>query len=147
MQTRVIGNTDKSKITLVKNAIHNPTEPRHFMTITPCPSPTIVTIEGMEVARSERAVVIHEVAHLILDPVYYFPKDDVYMELFTEGSKTTHCPLRGEASYYDFYASDYQLDEAAWSYRNPISVAHTIRAYIAFDGMAACVSKECDSPE
>ena len=60
--------TDPSTATLVKDAIHNPNEPRHFMRIVPSHGRQIVTAAGNVIADSEHAVVVKEVGLDIYDP-------------------------------------------------------------------------------
>lgn len=64
-------------------------------------------------------------------PVLYFPKDDISMKLLTTGNRSTHCPFKGDASYWTISAGDAVVENAAWSYearttapRNDIPTRH-----------------------
>ena len=132
-----------SSITLVKGAIHNPAEPRHFMTIRPADGIFVAKIGEVKLVTSQAALVMHEVAHLIIDPVIYFPASDVHMDLLQHAAAKTSCPLKGEASYYDYVNGDELQANVAWSYREPISLAAAIRGYLAFDPTAVRVERLC----
>src|SRR5215217_7550920 len=55
-----------------------------------------VVFGGETVADCRRAKLLHEAGLL---PVYYFPIEDVRMELLEESDHTTHCPFKGDASH------------------------------------------------
>lgn len=120
-------------VTLVRNAIHNPAEPRHFMRVVPCARLAVATLEGHELARSRRALVVKEVGHDIYDPVIYFPRADVAMTSLRQGVRTTHCPLKGNTAYFDAAIDGATIAEVAWSYVDVIEVAAVLRDLIAFD--------------
>src|SRR5579872_4802130 len=52
---------------------------------------------NVAVADSKRVKLLRETGHL---PVYYFPMGDVRMDLMEPTAKTTHCPYKGDASYW-----------------------------------------------
>src|SRR6202012_5815185 len=52
---------------------------------------------GAAVADSSRTLYLFETGHL---PVYYFPRDDVRFDLLEPTSHHSHCPYKGDASYY-----------------------------------------------
>jgi len=72
---------EPAEVTLVENAIHNPSEPRHFMRIGPADGRRIATIASHVIADSEAALVCKEVGRDIYGPVVYFPPADVDMAL------------------------------------------------------------------
>ena len=124
--------TDPSTVTLVKGAIHNPSEPRHFMRVVPAPGRQIVTVAGHVIADSERAVVVKEVGLDIYDPVIYFPRADVDVDSLARIDKTTHCPLKGDTEYFDIIAGDQRAPEAAWSYIEMVA-GDELFELVAFD--------------
>lgn len=124
--------TDPSEATLVKNAIHNPDEPRHFMRIVPARGRQIVTAAGQVVADSERAVVVKEVGRDIYDPLVYFPRADVEMSALTRIDKSTFCPLKGDTEYFDIVANGEHVAEAAWSYVKMVA-GDELFELVAFD--------------
>jgi uncharacterized protein (DUF427 family) len=88
-----------------------------------------VMFNGEPVADSKRAKLMHETDHL---PVYYFPKEDVRMELLEESDHTTHCPFKGEASYWSVKVGDEVSENAVWGYPEPIDSCPPIAGYVAF---------------
>ncbi len=52
--------------------------------------------QGETVADSANVLVMHETR---LAPVFYFPREDVRMELLVKSDHHTHCPFKGNASY------------------------------------------------
>jgi uncharacterized protein (DUF427 family) len=88
-----------------------------------------VMLGGETVADSRRTKLMHETGHL---PVYYFPREDVRMELLEESDHTTHCPFKGEASYWSVKVGDKVSENAVWGYPEPIDSAPPIAGYVAF---------------
>ncbi len=84
---------------------------------------------GRDIADSTRALVLRETRHR---PVYYFPRDDVRMDLLRATQHRTHCPFRGNACYWSLAVADVIVDNAAWSYEEPYADAEAIRGHIAF---------------
>ena len=128
------------RVTLVKDAIHNPSEPRHFMTFKPADGTFVALISDLEVARTTEAMIMHEVAHVIISPVIYFPEKDIKMEMFSQTVKTTHCPLKGDAHYHD-YIGDPAIKDAIWCYPEPLSIAPMLRGHLAFDARNIVIRK------
>ena len=120
-------------ITLVRDAIHNPAEPRHFMRITRPAHVITASIGGVELARSKRTLKVKEVGRDIYDPVVYFPREDVDLRRLLRTDKTTHCPLKGDTEYFDAVIGDQRVAAAAWSYDRTIALARELENYIAFD--------------
>ena len=62
-----------------------------------------VMFNGEFIADTKRVKLLHETGHL---PVYYFPQEDVRMDLLEESDHTTHCPFKGDASYWSVKVGD-----------------------------------------
>lgn len=69
---------------------------------------------------------------LIVEGNYYFPKESLNMDYFKESKTTTHCPWKGEASYYTVEVPDSVSEDAAWFYREPNELASNIKDHVAF---------------
>lgn len=63
---------------------------------------------------------------------HYFPPEDVKKEALHETSTSSHCPWKGDASYYTVEADGKKLEDAAWYYPQPKSAAEKIKNYVAF---------------
>lgn len=119
-------------ITLVRDAIHNPAEPRHFMRLAYPAHLVTASIRGIEIARTKRAIKLKEVGRDIYEPVIYFPRADVDMGSLRRVEKSTHCPLKGDAEYFEIQLDDEAATEVAWSYDRTLAFADAIKNYIAF---------------
>ncbi|CAN5275111.1 DUF427 domain-containing protein [soil metagenome] len=84
---------------------------------------------GETVADSRRVKMLHETGHL---PVYYFPMEDIRQDLLEAGDRTTHCPFKGDASYYSVRAGDRVAENAIWYYPEPLEFSASLKGYAAF---------------
>jgi uncharacterized protein (DUF427 family) len=98
----------------------------------------VVRAAGAVLAESKTVLEMREGDY---PPVIYFPRDDIGME-FLEPSKTKSiCPHKGEASYFGIAAKSGLIENAAWSYENPMDGVERIRGYIAFFPQTATVEE------
>jgi len=95
--------------------------------------PTVKRVRAMlggeTVVDSRRTLILFEKGHL---PVYYFPLEDVREELLQESDKHTHCPRKGEASYWTIRAGGKVAENAVWRYPEPIEDCPDISDHVAF---------------
>ncbi len=124
--------------------MHNPAEPRHFMRIVPSAKRQVATIGGTVIADSENALVCKEVGRDIYDPVIYFPRADINMDVLAKIDKTTHCPLKGDTEYFDVALESEPATEAAWSYPAMIVGGDELAGLIAFDTSRVEVGPRAD---
>ena len=97
--------------------------------LTPVDRRMRVWLGCVAVADSSHVLVMREGDYA---PVYYFPRGDVNMELLTATDRATHCPFKGDASYWTIGAGDRRQENAAWSYESPYDEMARIKGYIAF---------------
>ncbi|HEY4201020.1 MAG TPA: DUF427 domain-containing protein [Devosiaceae bacterium] len=64
----------------------------------------------------------------------YVPLEDVMPEVLAESTHHTHCPYKGEASYYSLQAPDEKAANAVWYYADPCPLVEAIRGHVAFWG-------------
>ena len=88
-----------------------------------------LSFHGVVVAESERAVLYQESR---LPPVYYFPREDVRTDLLRRTRFRTHCPFKGNASYWTLGVGDQKVENSVWSYENPLEEAAGIKGRLAF---------------
>jgi uncharacterized protein (DUF427 family) len=87
----------------------------------------------MTVRASWNNTVIAESDHTILvEGNQYFPPGDVAAESLQPTDTSTHCPWKGDASYYDVVIGGERLNDAAWFYSAPFDAAKPITDYVAF---------------
>jgi uncharacterized protein (DUF427 family) len=84
---------------------------------------------GEAVADSSSTLYLFETGHL---PVYYFPRADVRFDLLEPTSQHTHCPYKGDASYYTVVAGGRRHENAVWAYPEPIESVPQLADYVAF---------------
>ena len=85
-----------------------------------------VKFKGEVIADSTGAVRMEEGSY---PAVYYFPRKDVRMDRLERTSHRTHCPFKGQASYYSLKGGP---QNAVWSYEQPYDEMAAIREYLAF---------------
>ena len=85
-----------------------------------------VTLGGAVIADSKNATVMQEGTY---PPVYYFPRADVKMDRLERTAHKTHCPFKGDASYFSFKGG---AENAVWSYETPYDEMQSIAGLVAF---------------
>ena len=87
-----------------------------------------VTFNGEVVAESAEALRLEEGSY---PPVYYLPRRDVKMERLIRTSHTTHCPHKGDATYFNL-GNGRTAHNAVWSYERPLDQVKAIKDHLAF---------------
>ena len=88
-----------------------------------------INFAGVAIADSSNAILYRESR---LPPVYYFPRGDVRMDLLRRTRHRSHCPFKGNASYWSVQVGDTKIDNCVWSYENPLADAGAIKGHLAF---------------
>lgn len=134
------------EITHAAGAVHNPRDPRHFMRIKPVEGRVRVRLGDYVLADSDAAVRVLEVGRDFYDPVVYLPEADVSAPLAQSAAASTHCPIKGNAVYFDLLDPDGgRVQEAiAWSYPEPVGDAAGLAGRIAFYGRYVTVEEMPD---
>jgi len=97
--------------------------------IEPCGRRVRVVLAGQTIADSTDVKYLFERDHL---PVYYFPLADVDQSRLKRSEKTTHCPRKGDASYWSARVGERVAPDAVWGYESPIEAAAGIAGHVAF---------------
>ena len=84
----------------------------HTVRTHPTTAHVVVTLGGEVLADSRRAVALEETGHRTR---YYLPREDVRMELLTPSATTSHCPFKGDATYFSAAGAK----DAFWVYEAP----------------------------
>jgi uncharacterized protein (DUF427 family) len=106
-----------------------PPPPGRALFLEPTPKRIRVVVADEVIADSRAAMMLHESGH---QPIYYFPRDDVRAEYLEPSDRHTHCPKKGDASYYTIRVGDHVVDAGAWYYPEPLDGAPPIKDLIAF---------------
>ncbi|ACG76951.1 conserved hypothetical protein [Phenylobacterium zucineum HLK1] len=103
--------------------------PDHPITVEPARNRWRARFAGHVIADSDDVLILQEAN---LAPVVYFPRDDVAMEYMGRSDHVTHCPYKGDATYYTLRMESYVEDDVAWSYESPAEAVARINGRIAF---------------
>lgn len=123
-------------------------KPRHYHQIEAAQATVRVKVGERVLAQSHRALVLKEVGKKLYDPVYYFPRDAVPTGLLRRSKTRTHCPIKGEASYFTVVTAEGEYPDLVWSYEDPLRRSERIRKLLAFDARRVTVElipREVDS--
>ena len=95
---------------------------------------------GIAVVDSKNALLLRSTPPRRGRPVYYFPADDVRMDLLSPSGTTKNDRHIGDAAYYNLRIGDRLIEEAAWSFGEPFAGedvdrgdAPDLRGYVAFE--------------
>jgi uncharacterized protein (DUF427 family) len=101
----------------------------HPITISPAAGRMRAKVSGHVIADSGGALALKEADY---PTVFYFPRADVEMGFFAKTDRTSHCPYKGEASYYTSKIDGEVRENMIWSYEDPYPAMEAIKDYIAF---------------
>ena len=113
-------------VSQVEGAIRQPSNPHHFMVLKPVERRVRISFADRLLADTTGALCLIEIGRKAHDPVIYVPPSDLVLAL-DEIDKTTHCPLKGDASYYGVDG-----EEIGWAYLEPFDFASQLAGLHAF---------------
>lgn len=70
--------------------------------------------------------------HEVVEGNIYFPAESLRSDHFQPSEKTSQCPWKGQAHYYDVVVGGETNSDAAWYYPEPKEKAEKIRGMVAF---------------
>ena len=88
-----------------------------------------VVFAGRIVAETARGHRVLETSH---PPVYYFPPEDVAMDLLAAEPVRTGCEFKGQAQYFAIVVGERRSPRAAWRYPAPSDAFEPIAGHLAF---------------
>lgn len=100
--------------------------PDHKVTVTPFKGRVVVKLAGEVLVDTKNALELREASY---PPVYYVPRADTKMDRLTMTQHSTHCPFKGDASYFSIANGP---ENAVWSYEHPFDEVMTIKEALAF---------------
>jgi uncharacterized protein (DUF427 family) len=101
----------------------------HPITIQSNPNRVTVKFAGRTIADTTHALTLREATY---PGVQYIPRADVDMSALERTSHSTHCPYKGDASYYSLHLGDQRAENAVWTYESPYDAVNSIKDYVAF---------------
>jgi uncharacterized protein (DUF427 family) len=103
--------------------------PDHPITIAANPKRVRVIADGVVIADTTHALTLKEARY---PPVQYVPRSDANMALLARTDRVTHCPYKGDASYFSIAANGRTLENSIWSYETPFPAMAEISGHLAF---------------
>ncbi len=79
---------------------------------------------GTVIAESDDTVVV--------EGNHYFPASSLVREHFSDSDHSTHCPWKGDASYYHVEVDGQVSKNGAWFYPETLEKAENIKGRVAF---------------
>ena len=102
----------------------------HPITIEPTKGRVQVRVSDELVADTTAALQLQEAS---LPVVQYIPIGDVVQDRLTRTDTSTHCPFKGDASYYSVTTSGgTTVDDVIWTYEEPYPAVAAIAGHVAF---------------
>jgi uncharacterized protein (DUF427 family) len=109
------------------------TEKRHYATVHMAGEHYVARVGDETLVETDRAMVLEEVNDgKEYPPVIYFPQDEIAPERLQPTDHHTRCPIKGEASYFTVKTDGAALENAAWTYPDPLPEARAVKGYVAF---------------
>ncbi|MFH8404123.1 DUF427 domain-containing protein [Streptomyces sp. NPDC018019] len=103
-----------------------PSVPGHRITVEEGTDHVRVVHDGQVVADSRRPLLLHETGYPVR---YYLPPADVRTDLLVPSGTSTHCPFKGDASYWSLSGGP---EDIAWAYPAPKSAVARIKDHLCF---------------
>lgn len=100
--------------------------PAHQLHLEPYPRRLRAVVAGRQVLDTVRAGLLMETGIL---PVAYAPLEDFDASLLERTGTSTHCPFKGDCSYWSVNG----VQDALWGYEDPIDGAPWLRGLVALD--------------
>lgn len=102
--------------------------PQHKILFAPFPRRLRAVFADETIVDSDAAMLLHESNIL---PVAYVPVADVRTDLLTRTDHSTHCPFKGDATYWTITVGDSVSENAVWGYEDPVDDARWLDGYVA----------------
>ncbi len=102
--------------------------PAHRILFEPDPRRLRAFVGDTLVLDTTGAHLLHETG---IGPVVYVPLEDIDDALLERTDTTTHCPFKGDASYWSLRVGGELRPDAVWAYEEPLPEAGWLRGYAA----------------
>jgi uncharacterized protein (DUF427 family) len=96
----------------------HPRVPGHRVDVRVSSRHIVVSHNGVVVAQSRRPVIVSETG---MTDRYYLPRADLDFRLLRQAERTSWCPYKGKANYYDIVIGDAKRKSALWTYEQVLA--------------------------
>lgn len=120
----------------------HPRDPYHRVDVLESSRHVRVLVGDEVVAETHRPKLLFETS---LPTRYYIPPEDVSTGLLSRSETRTECPYKGEATYFSVEAGGGRVEDAAFSYPEPLPEAQKTAGHLCFVGEGVTV--EVDGEE
>ena len=103
--------------------------PDHPITVERNPARVVVTLGGRVIADTRDALTLREASY---PAVQYIPRKDADMSLLARTDHSSHCPYKGDASYFSIPSGGERSRNAVWTYESPHAAVAAIKGRLAF---------------
>jgi uncharacterized protein (DUF427 family) len=117
-------------------------DPFHRVDVRETDAPVTIRANGEVVAESARAKLLFETG---LPPRAYIPLEDVRGDLLEPSDKTTVCPYKGTATYWSVRTTEGALEDAVWTYAEPLRESAAVAGHVSFLGDGIDVEVDRDT--
>ncbi|MEM7126557.1 MAG: DUF427 domain-containing protein [Chloroflexota bacterium] len=112
-----------------EEVFNHPRNPYHRVDFVPSSRHVQVIVDGIKVADTTHPLMVFETT---LPTRYYIPDADVDKRYLVAVDTETHCPYKGDSSYYNVVVNGETYENTAWYYPQPIPEAPRLKGTIAF---------------
>lgn len=103
--------------------------PGKVITVEPYHGTVVVRAGNTIVASSTKAKLLSETPY---PKVFYIPFEDIDFDQLGKSERSTHCPYKGDASYWSVLPAGETGKDAMWAYERPFDEMTEIRNHGAF---------------
>ncbi|MGE2835743.1 DUF427 domain-containing protein [Mycobacterium sp. SMC-4] len=127
-----------------RRLVHYPPNPYHRVDCRATSRRLLVSVAGTTLVDTTDTVIVFETA---LAPRLYVGRSAVRTDLLVPSPTTSYCNYKGYATYYHVVIGDRVVEDAAWSYENPMAESHAIGSLLSFDETRVAVEAELPRAE
>ncbi len=117
--------------------------PKHRILFEDYPRRMRAMVDRHTVLDSTRGKLLHESN---MRAVYYAPVDDLDHNVLVASDHHTHCPFKGDASYWSLKVGERELENAVWHYPEPLPQAAWLEGHAAMYWAQADLWLQEDEP-
>jgi uncharacterized protein (DUF427 family) len=110
--------------------VHYPPNPYHRVDCRPTSRGLRAAVDGTVLVDTKETMIVFETS---LAPRLYVAPALVRTDLLRPTETTSYCNYKGHATYWSVIVGDTVVDDAVWSYEDPLPESAPIAGFLAFD--------------